>query len=303
VVTILLARKDMAGKRFKPKLFPEQEKYIDEIDPEILNDKKIAAIDPNKGDLIHCSTLNEEGERIGFRYTQDQRRKETKMKKYAKIQESVKADTVIEGKKVKEWEAELSLHNSKKVNFERYKAYVTKKNQVNSILMTFYQQRLFRQLKWYGIINRKRSERMMLQRFLNIFGYPEEVVIAFGDWEQKKHMKFKEPTKGKGMRTLFRKFGYLVYMVDEFRTSCKCYNCKAEPKDEGRCEKFRVCENPRPWKAGEQMLRHGLVKCTTCACLWNRDVLSSLNIHAIGLSAKYGLPRPSYMCRGTTAIA
>jgi hypothetical protein len=48
-------------------------------------------------------------------------------------------------------------------------------------------------------------------------------------------MKFKEPTIGIGMRTLFRKRGYQVYLVDEFRTSRRCSNCNG-----GICEKFNV---------------------------------------------------------------
>jgi hypothetical protein len=66
-------------------------------------------------------------------------------------------------------------------------------------------------------------------------------VICIGDWEQKKQMKFKEPTIGKGMRTLFRKNNYKVFLVDEFRTSCKCSNCNG-----GVCEKFRLGKNLIP---------------------------------------------------------
>ena len=38
------------------------------------------------------------------------------------------------------------------------------------------------------------------------------------------------------MRTLF---GYKTYLVDEFRTSCKCSKC-----DGGSCEKYMTRENP-----------------------------------------------------------
>ena len=57
------------------------------------------------------------------------------------------------------------------------------------------------------------------------------------DFEQKQHMKYKEPVKGKGIRIrrIFRNNGYKLYLVDEFRTSCMCSICKEET---GRCEKF-----------------------------------------------------------------
>jgi hypothetical protein len=41
-------------------------------------------------------------------------------------------------------------------------------------------------------------------------------------------------------RKLLRKYGYNVYLVNEFRTSCRCSHC------EGECKTFRKCVNPRP---------------------------------------------------------
>jgi hypothetical protein len=58
--------------------------------------------------------------------------------------------------------------------------------------------------------------------------------------------------KGKGFRTLFRKAGYKVYLVDEFRMSCRCSHCES---DDGICKTFRECENPRPWR-NNRILRH-----------------------------------------------
>jgi hypothetical protein len=74
-----------------------------------------------------------------------------------------------------------------------------------------------------------------------IFGKPDETIVCVGDWEQRKHRKYKKPIKGKGFRTLFRRNGYKVYLVDEFRTSCRCSKCNG-----GNCEKFRKCRNPKP---------------------------------------------------------
>jgi len=39
---------------------------------------------------------------------------------------------------------------------------------------------------------------------------------------------------------MFRKNGFQVYLVDEFRTSCKYSNCE--------CSKFREIRNPKPAK-------------------------------------------------------
>ena len=133
----------------------------------------------------------------------------------------------------------------------------------------------------------------MLRQFENIFGKPDEVLVCFGDWEQKRHMKFKEPTKGKGMRTLFRRHGYQTFLVDEHRTSCKCSEC-----ERGDCVKFMPRENPRPWRQDVRLV-HGLLSCTNCGNIWNRDTNGAKNIHKIAYNAVRGLDRPAYLCRGT----
>ena len=113
--------------------------------------------------------------------------------------------------------------------------------------------------------------------------------------------KYKEPVKGKGFRNIFRKAGYQVYLVDEFRTSCRCNYC-GEKETEGKCSTFRECKNPRPWK-NNVIFRHGLAKCKTCALLWNRDTNASLNIHRIIEKEISGLGRPEYLKRTNSSIS
>ena len=107
-------------------------------------------------------------------------------------------------------------------------------------------------------------------------------------------MKYKEPTLGKGMRTLFRKNNYKVYLVDEFRGSCKCSNC------EGRVyENFRVRQHSNK-KKDELRLVHGLLHCKSGCGLWNRDRNGSSNIYRIANNAIIKSERPSYLCRETS---
>ena len=131
----------------------------------------------------------------------------------------------------------------------------------------------------------------MISNFQKIFGNPEDVVICIGDWEQKKHMKFKEPTLGKGIRTLFRKNNYKVFLVDEFRTSCKCSKCEI-----GICAKNMVMENPRPYKTGN-ILVHGLICCKNGCGYWNRDLNGATNIYKIAYNAINNKERPNYLSR------
>jgi transposase len=103
-------------------------------------------------------------------------------------------------------------------------------------------------------------------------------------------MKYKEPTKGKSLRELLRKYGYEVYLVNEYNTSKKCSLCHND------CEKFMERENPKPYREGK-ILVHGLLKCKTCQKLWNRDENSSINIYILALNAISKLNRPEYLSR------
>uniref|UniRef100_A0A7S0YNM6 Cas12f1-like TNB domain-containing protein n=1 Tax=Polytomella parva TaxID=51329 RepID=A0A7S0YNM6_9CHLO len=137
----------------------------------------------------------------------------------------------------------------------------------------------------------------MLENFAKIFGERDSVVIGIGDWEQKKHRKFKEPTKGKGFRNLLKKKGYQVYLVDEFQTSCQCSSCQ---DDSAKCEKFRMRLDPNTKKLPEKRhlrLVHGLLRCSSCSKLWNRDVNAAINIVRLTREILTGNGRPNYLDR------
>ena len=303
--SILLIRNDMIGKRIPKGKKVNTEKYIDELekkDYDRLINKTLVAIDPNKGDLIYAVDGIEK-ERNQFRYTQDQRRKETKQKKYIYIvlelkKEKIEYDTVIENseekmiyKTVIELETELSKYNKKTLDVKKFKEYLTKKNEISKLLYKFYEKKIFRKLRLNGYLNRLKSEQTMISNFIEKFGKPEEVVVVIGDWCQKEQMKYKEPTKGKGFRNLFRQNGFELYLGDEFRTSCRCNICQ------GECETFRECKNLRPWQNKKLTTRHGLFRCTTCKVLWNRDENSSCNIYIVGKNAIRRKARPEYLCK------
>ena len=290
-LSILLLRKDLVGKKLpRMKMKLSKELYIDELeDYSEIQNKKIVGIDAGKCDLIYCVDGATKHANT-FRYSQDQRRKETKSKKYCNIRIGMKYNK-IEEKTIIEYETELSNYNRKTLDITKFNEYLTKKNQINHILFAFYRKQLFRKLKFSSYINAKRNEQKMISQFKKIYGNPNEVVICIGDWEQKQQMKYKEPTLGKGMRTLFRKNGYKVFLVDEFRTSCKCSNC-----DGGVCEKFMIRKNPNKKKDGLRLI-HGLLRCKNGCGLWNRDRNGSSNIYKIAYNAIHKKERPSYLCR------
>ena len=269
------------------------ELYIHEVeDHEPLRDKRVVAIDPNMSDLLYCVDGDTKAQ-TKFRYTKDQRRKETKAKKYHDYVQERKEDTV-DGKRVAAWEAELSAFNRKTTDFAKFKAYIHKKNELNARLAPFYSEYIFRKLKLGSYMRHQITEARLLARFNQLFGGPEETIVTIGDFDQRTNHELKEPVKGKGFRSLFRKAGYGVYLVDEFRTSCRCSACG------GECKTFRVCENPRPYLTGT-VIRHGLVKCDTCSRLWNRDTNAASNIWKIATSAIRGEERPDYLRRASGA--
>ena len=289
--SLLLLRKDLIGKKLPMmKKGLSTETYIDELtEYSQLQNKKIVAIDPGKCDLIYCVD-DDKKEANKFRYSQDQRRKETKKKKYSKIQLELKKEK-INGKTIIEWETELSKLNRKSLNIQKFKEYIQKKSEINNVLYKFYETYIFRKLRLQSYRNTKKSEQKMINQFKKIFGNEKEVVVCFGDYEQKQHMKFKEATKGKGMRTLFRKAGFQTYLVDEFRTSCMCSNCEI-----GICKKTMVRKNPKPYRTGN-IIVHGLICCKNGCGYWNRDVNGATNIYKIAYNAINNKERPNYLSR------
>ena len=292
-LSILFLREDLVGKKLPMmKKGISKELYIDELDDySTLRDKKIVGIDPGKEDLIYCVDDASKDANV-FRYSQNQRRKETKMKKYNNIILGMKTNK-IEGKTIIEYETELSHYNRKSLNITKYKEYLREKNRINHILFCFYRKELFRKLKFGKYINIKRNEQKMISNFKRAYGDADNVVICIGDWEQRKQMKYKEPTLGKGIRTLFRKNNFNVFLVDEFRSSCKCSKC-----DGGVCEKFMVRTHPNKKKNKDELrLIHGLLRCKSGCGSWNRDRNGSSNIYKIAKNAINNIERPSYLCR------
>jgi hypothetical protein len=273
------------------------ESYVDEIkfdDPNGIDKVKIVGIDVGKDDLLHCT----DGSSF-FRYTANQRRLETRKKKYMKINEHRKLETIIEDKNVKEWETLLSLETKYTTKTKEFKKYLKVKLPLYHKLQEYYHDPLRRKLCWNTYINTQKSESKMINNFIDKFGSPDDnVIIAIGDYDQGSyHLKGKEPVKGKGLRKVLRTAGYEVLLVDEFRTSCKCHNCHSDT------EKFMLRKNHKPPKKHqlekgtykEEIIIHGLLRCTSangCGSLWNRDVNGSLNIRMLALKALGGQDRP-----------
>lgn len=94
---------------------------------------------------------------------------------------------------------------------------------------------------------------------------------------------------------MFRRAGYDVLLVDEYKTSKVCPGCKGES-----LETFKKRVNPKWWKKNEVTV-NGLLRCKSEKCqqscgypsrLWNRDDVATLNQKSIVEGIRSGEGRP-----------
>lgn len=96
-------------------------------------------INKSSSDIIYCGSKDNGGNLQTFRYTQNQRRVETRMKKYNRIIDNINKKTKINTQTVKELETILSKHNSKTLNYDKFKEYIIEKNKLNKLVYDHYQ--------------------------------------------------------------------------------------------------------------------------------------------------------------------
>jgi len=316
---LLVKLKDGKPIKITPKLQKEYDakmnnldKYIEDVEiTEEMKKKRIICGDPNLSDIVYFvskttpfeETIKDKNgkiikhikhdENLTFRYTQNQRRLETRKKKYAKITEKINSTKKINKKTVKEIETELSKHNSKTASYDKFIEYCKKKNEVNRLLFKHYAEKIFRKLKLNIYINTQKSESKMIQNFKEKYGKPKDVIIVIDYDKGDNNMKGKEPIINRRIRKIFRNNKFEIYKINEFRTSKLCNNCCGEN------ETFLERESHKPHNKGEKIICHGLLRCknVNCKLIHNRDKNSALNMYKIVKSIFEGKGRPKEYCR------
>ena len=247
----------------------DDKQYIENQDniKELLGKKNYVCIDPNLSDLMYCMDKNG----IKFRYTQNQRRLETRNKKYMKIVEKINSETKINGKTIKEIESVLSKYNSKTCDFDEFINYLKIKNKINRCLFEQYQNTIYRKLKWNRFINKQKSESKMLKNFEKRYGGPKLTNVIIGDYDKQNNPRGKEPCITKRFRKLLRLYGYNVYLINEYKTSKLCNKCYCE------VENFLRRPSKKPKDEGKEILVWGLVCCTNEKCKPNTKSKKEIN--------------------------
>ena len=267
--------------------------------------KRVVVADPKHSDLIYCGSYKDNdytNDIETFRYTQNQRRIETRLSKYQKIQNNIKKTTIIQIREenvnvnvnVIDIETILSHYSSKTCDYTKFLNYLIAKNKANYQLLPHYEQPIFRKLKLNSFINTQKSEAKMITNFKKKFGGPDKTIFVIGDYDKGSyHMKGVEPVICKKFRKLFKNAGYETYLINEFRTSMLCNCCN------GVLKNFRKKENG-------QGLVHGLLCCQTvtqkCKLIHNRDKNAVKNMLNIIKSIYETGKRPAIFTRTITAF-
>ena len=261
--------------------------YITELDNAELNhlkDYNKVAIDPGKNTLMFMT--DDKGNTLT--YTKMQRRIDT----YAKKKRQIMMKS-FEDNNIKKIEEPLNQTYSMSCNYEKFIAYLKIRNQINQELQTYYEQELFRKLRWRTHTYTQKSESILINKIKRTFG--KKIVIGFGSFQQTQQMKHCMPTPNKSLKDLLAKH-FKLCIVDEFKTSKMCSFCL-----EGETCYYKQRENPRPFRKGMVNV-HGLLTCTKCSKsshshLINRDLNGSRNILYLMKEWIQYRKRPTQFCR------
>ena len=262
--SLLFIRKDLKDKKWGAKVptLLEQDFYnIEDLSREQLDnlkDRNIVGLDPGKRSLVYMMDAN--GNKL--QYTAPQRKRESKAKTNQRILlEERKRNGIIEK------ETDLSLQNSKSVNYNKFKRYLVEKDKLNKETIEFYKKDTWRKMKFRQYSYGKKSIDKFLNMIKETFG--ENILIGYGNWSRSTQMKHFMPTMNKGLRKLIHK-KYDTITINEYNTSKKCCDCNKD------LEYYKD-------KEGKKVFR--LLKCSECVSCENkkivfrtRDANSAINI-------------------------
>jgi len=217
--SLLFIRKDLKDKKWGSRVPTLQEQdfhNIEDLSREQLKEvahRNIVGCDPGKRSLVYM--MDDKGNKL--QYTAPQRKRESKAKTNQRI-------LLVEKKRnnIIEKETHLSFHNSKSVDYEKFKKYLVEKDKLNKETLDFYQRDVWRKMKFRQYSYGKKSLDTFLNKIKEIFG--DNILIGYGNWSRSTQMKHFMPTMNKGLRKQIHK-KYDTITINECNTSKKCCEC------------------------------------------------------------------------------
>jgi hypothetical protein len=217
--SLLFIRKDLKDKKWGSRVPTLQEQdfhNIEDLSREQLKEvahRNIVGCDPGKRSLVYM--MDDKGNKL--QYTAPQRKRESKAKTNQRI-------LLVEKKRnnIIEKETHLSFHNSKSVDYEKFKKYLVEKDKLNKETLDFYQRDVWRKMKFRQYSYGKKSVDTFLNKIKEIFG--DNILIGYGNWSRSTQMKHFMPTLNKGLRKQIHK-KYDTITINECNTSKKCCEC------------------------------------------------------------------------------
>jgi hypothetical protein len=165
------------------------------------------SIDLGRRDLLYCmherSKSNSKSDL--YRYTLNQRAKETKSRKFTKLRQNTRPES----------EAYLAKHPASTVNVLQFAEYLKARARVHGTLSIHYTNEdsehhnhdllPFRKMKLSLIANRQQPDSRLSAKIREKLG--KDSVLVIGDWSVA-NQKYHEPIRGKGMRRMLKKHGF-----------------------------------------------------------------------------------------------
>ena len=166
-------------------------------------------------------------------------------------------------------------------------------------LINLYSRKCFRNLRFWSDTLVQKASSSMVNSFRKAFNIPssyseiKEFVLAFGDWSPSQTQKGIIPSVLRiGMLRIFQNNKFNVYHVREAYTSMNCCSCQ---------EREAIC-NTYYKRPGENKIVNGLLKCSKCDIIMNRDMNGSSNIYRKTAALLDGLDTPHDLSRDTNQL-
>ena len=267
--------------------------YVENNLPACRATANVVVIDPNKRDVLYCQDTHG----TVFRYTSNQRAKETGSRRYQKQRHQMKKDAGIDL-------IESRIPSHKTMNLMDFSQYLLTRRAVWNRRKEFYSHPSHTRWKWHSFINKQKSESSLISNMRKKYG--KNFTVVMGDWSDAgRTAKFQTSSKTKGWRTLFKRSRIGCFLLDEYKTSSVCPRCSSSDLAKGLKER----PHSRPWRRREGKMEkvHGLLGCLNPNCMqpawtsrmrfWNRDTLSTCNMLSIVQSLLDGKGRPELFSR------